>query len=162
MVDILEDIASKFSELLPEVEENHDLFTDYELSEMYMNHVFSIVEAGNHPDTIVEGEVGIVEKVMVHPIVYAAIRQLGSRCYADSTKQECLRDGVFGWLWQTPVHVNSKCPRNFIYLIGNAGIHEPGKQICGEEGHFAVADNEGRAHLRINLEKCSFIKKTKA
>jgi hypothetical protein len=61
-----------------------------------------------------------VGKVVCHALRYADIRLWGKTVYDEATQKEVLTTGLFGHIWTADIHVSSRVPTAYAYILAPA------------------------------------------
>jgi len=78
------------------------------------------IAALNQAFATIESHDLTVGKVVCHALRYADIRLWGKTVYDEATQKEVLTTGLFGHIWTADIHVSSRVPTAFVYILAPA------------------------------------------
>jgi len=78
------------------------------------------IAALNQAFATIESHDLTVGKVVCHALRYADIRLWGKTVYDEATQKEVLTTGLFGHIWTADIHVSSRVPTAYVYILAPA------------------------------------------
>ena len=106
-------------------EEDTNIFAAIQASVPAANQVLSTggalsIAALNQAFATIESHDLTVGKVVCHALRYADIRLWGKTVYDEATQKEVLTTGLFGHIWTADIHVSSRVPATYVFILAPA------------------------------------------